>query len=245
MELLNINPTYKTIGIVTFTSAGYVEVTQNLCNSNIQNNVNFNINIFCLDEQSYNHDFGLNTKNISFFENSIKAETEKNMMRQDSQDFGSLMVKKFKIIYKSLLEFDNLIYIDGDIVIKKDFIEELTYDYKHKDIVFQNDKRPSKPNQINLCAGFMLIKSNKKMLKFFNPENIPTDLFDKYKTHDQTYINKSKSKFNYNILSLDSFPNGPKYYENHSTLDPSIIHFNYVRGEEKISLMKKYNEWYL
>ena len=116
--------------------------------------------------------------------------------------------------------------------------------YKYKDIVFQDDKRPSKPNQINLCAGFMLIKSNKKMLKFFNPENIPTDLFDKYKTHDQTYINKSKSKFNYNILSLESFPNGPKFYENHKSLDPSIIHFNYVRGDEKISLMKKYNEWY-
>ena len=35
------------------------------------------------------------------------------------------------------------------------------------------------------------------------------------------------------------------YHNNFDIIDPSIIHFNYVRGEEKISLMKKYNEWYL
>ena len=242
--MLNINKTYPTLGIVTFTSAGYIELTQNLCNSNIQNNVNYNINIFCLDEESFNHNYGLKTNNIKFFPDSTENANENSMIRQDSENFGSLMVKKFEIIYSGLNEFEHLLYIDGDIVIKKDFITELTYNYKYKDIVFQDDKRPSKPNQINLCAGFMLIKSNKKMLKFFNPENIPTDLFDKYKTHDQTYINKSKSKFNYNILSLESFPNGPKFYENHKSLDPSIVHFNYVRGDEKISLMKKYNEWY-
>ena len=37
---------------------------------------------------------------------------------------------------------------------------------KNKDIVFQNDKRPSKPNLINMCAGFMFIKSSKKRKNF-------------------------------------------------------------------------------
>ena len=43
-------------------------------------------------------------------------------------------VKKFEIIYSGLSEFEHLLYIDGDIVIKKDFITELTYNYKYKDI---------------------------------------------------------------------------------------------------------------
>ena len=69
--------------------------------------------------------------------------------------------------------------------------------------------------------------------------------FKKFKTHDQTYINKSKSKFNYNILPLDQFPNGPKFYSNQGEIHPLMIHFNYVRGDEKIELMKKYREWYI
>ena len=35
---------------------------------------------------------------------------------------------------------------------------------KNLDILFQNDKNPKKPNQENLCAGFMFIKSNKKTI---------------------------------------------------------------------------------
>ena len=85
------------------------------------------------------------------------------MMRQDSEFFGDLMFKKFELIYESLQSFEFVIYIDSDIVVKKNFIEQIFYDFQYKDIAFQNDKRPSKPNEINLCAGFMLIRSNKKM----------------------------------------------------------------------------------
>ena len=35
----------------------------------------------------------------------------------------------------------------------------------------------------------------------------------RYKTHDQTYINKNKNKFNYAMLPLDDFPNGAHYYQ--------------------------------
>ena len=245
MKLMSINNNYKTITLVTFTSAGYEDLTQNLCKSIEENDVNFNLNIFCLDDVSYSHDFGGNSNNILFTQEKIFNMPSNDILRQDEVGFGNLMYKKFQIIHESLKQFEYVIYTDSDIVIKKDFIKKITYNFKYKDIVFQDDKRPSKPNVINLCAGFMLIKSNKKMLKFFNPKSITEDFFNKYKTHDQTYINKSKSKFNYNVLSLKEFPNGPKFYKDSEELDPYMVHFNYVRGEEKIDLMKKYNEWYI
>ena len=124
-------------------------------------------------------------------------------------------------------------------------LDELNSKHKYKDVIFQDDRRPSKPNVVNVCAGFMLIRSNSKMKNFFNPENLPSRLFHKYKTHDQTYINKSKSKFNYSMLSLDEFPNGPRFYAKSKDLNPYIIHFNYISGEEKIKLMRDYKEWYL
>ena len=57
MELLPINSKVNSITLVTFTSSGYIDITQNLCNSNIKNNVNYNLNIFCLDDQSLSHNF--------------------------------------------------------------------------------------------------------------------------------------------------------------------------------------------
>ena len=35
------------------------------------------------------------------------------------------------------------------------------------------------------------------------------------------------------------------FYENFKSIDPAIIHFNFVLGERKIELMKEYGEWYL
>ncbi len=243
--MISLNSAHQDTAIITFTSSGYIDITQNLCNSNTQNNVNYSINIFCLDEESLNYDFGSYTNNINFSENEVEGLEKNSLLIQNSPNFGDLMFKKFEIIYQSLLEFENVLYIDGDIVIKKDFMKQLTFNFKYKDIVFQNDKRPSKPNEINLCAGFMFIKSNKKMKKFFNPESISVKQLNKYKTNDQTHINRNKSKFNYNVLPLNEFPNGPKFYDNFGDIDPRIIHFNYVRGHEKIKLMKKYDEWYL
>ena len=155
------------------------------------------------------------------------------------------MIVKFEIIYQELLKQDNIVYLDGDITIKKNISEYLYNFSKESDIVFQNDLRPSKPDLINVCTGFMYIKSNQKTQDFFKTSKKLQRKFNRYKTHDQTYINKNKNKFNYAMLPLDDFPNGAHYYQYSSELDPYIIHFNYVIGEKKQELMKKYGEWYI
>ena len=142
---------------------------------------------------------------------------------------------------------DYVLYIDGDITVKHNFTDTLL-DISIKnnlDILFQNDRNPKKPLLRNVCAGFMLIKSNKKTLKFFNPGQKVIKKIIKYRTFDQTHVNKSLSKFKYQILPLDKFPNGPYFYENFEEIEPWMIHFNYVTGEEKKELMQKYDEWYL
>ena len=85
------------------------------------------------------------------------------LLRQSDKGFGNLMIVKFEIIYQELLKQDNIVYLDGDITIKKNISEYLYNFSKESDIVFQkNDLRPSKPDLINVCAGFMYIKSNQK-----------------------------------------------------------------------------------
>ncbi len=231
----------KKFKCVTFTNFGYSHFTNNLLESIKKNKIDLYPEVHTLDDKSY--DFFNN-----FYPHVRKLDGNKitsEFMGQKNENFGDMMINKFNLIYSSLIDNDYVLYIDGDIVIKKNIIEYLFKKTKYIDIVFQNDKRPSKPNLINLCAGFMLITSNKKTLKFFNPKNIKAGSFNKLTTHDQTYINRNRSKFNYHVLPLDDFPNGPHYYKNHENLDPYLIHFNYIVGEKKKDIMTEYGEWYI
>ncbi len=226
---------------ITFTTYGYRDFTENLLKSIISNKVDLDVNVYALDEKSEDYFNKIHNKVTNIYAN----DNFEDFMDQKNENFGNLMLKKFECIYDSILKNQYVLYIDSDITIKNNISKYLVNKIKNNDFVFQNDKNPKKPNQINVCAGFMFIKSNKKTLKFFNPKNVPFEKIVKFRTHDQTYINKNLAKFNYSTLPLDKFPNGPYFYANYHALKPNIIHFNYVLGEEKIELMKKYNEWYL
>ena len=90
------------------------------------------------------------------------------------------MLVKFELIYRELLQNDNTIYVDGDIVFKKNFLNYLKNYSKDADIIFQNDLRPSKPNREWVCAGFMYIKSNETTKEFFKPTKKLIRKFTKY-----------------------------------------------------------------
>lgn len=229
------------LNFFTFTNKGYVDYTKNLLLSNKLNNSEADIKVYCLDDSSFNI-FSEIHKNVELFK---KEDFADKYFTQADENFGNLMLVKFELIYRELLKNENTIYVDGDIVFKKNFLNYLKNYSKDSDIIFQNDLRPSKPNREWVCAGFMYIKSNETTKEFFKPTKKLIRKFTKYKTHDQSYINKNRKKFKYTILPLDDFPNGAHFYEYSKSLDPYIIHFNYVRGDEKLNLMKKHGEWYL
>jgi len=229
------------LNFFTFTNKGYVDYTKNLLLSNKLNNSEADIKVYCLDDSSFNI-FSEIHKNVELFK---KEDFADKYFSQADENFGNLMLVKFELIYRELLQNENAIYVDGDIVFKKNFLNYLKNYSKDSDIIFQNDLRPSKPNREWVCAGFMYIKSNETTKEFFKPTKKLIRKFTKYKTHDQSYINKNRKKFKYTILPLDDFPNGAHFYEYSKSLDPYIIHFNYVRGDEKLNLMKKHGEWYL
>ena len=228
---------------ITFTNFGYIDYTQNLLNSCSKNNVDLNLNVYTLDEESTDY-FQKRHDKVTELDSDFELA---KFLDHKSQEFGRLMIKKFESIHRSLINNDYVLYVDGDITIKFDFKDLILNESKKNrlDILFQNDKNPKKPNQINVCAGFMLIKSNEKKIKFFDPNRLNIKKIINYRTHDQTHINRNLSKFKYRVLPLEKFPNGPYFYNNYKKLDPWIIHFNYVLGHEKKELMKKYNEWYL
>ena len=231
----------ESLNFITFTNKGYIEYTHNLISSIKKNKVNEKIKIYALDNFSLDYFQNIH-KEVELYE---KNDFANNYLKQSDKDFGNLMLVKFELIYKELIRSDNVVYVDGDIVFKKN-VSSYLFNYSPKsEIVFQDDLRPSKPDLINVCAGFMYIKSNQKTIDFFKPGKKLIRKFNKYKTHDQTYINKNKDKFEYSLLPLNSFPNGAHYYQYFNDIDPYIIHFNYVIGEKKKQLMKEHGEWYI
>lgn len=233
--------TKESLNFITFTNKGYVEYTHNLISSIEKNKLSEKIKIYALDNFSLDYFRSIHNE-IELYE---KDDFANNYLRQSDKDFGNLMLVKFELIYKELIRNNNVVYVDGDIVFKKNISPYLFNFSPKSEIVFQNDLRPSKPDLINVCAGFMYIKSNQKTIDFFKPGKKLKRKFKKYKTHDQTYINKNKDKFEYSLLPLNNFPNGAHYYQYFNDLNPYMIHFNYVIGEKKKQLMKEHGEWYI
>ena len=231
--------------LITLTNDGYIEYTQNLVNS--LNNVGINnIEIFAVGKKSYNHftkqNIQTNLLSSNFFSNVNKFQEWR------SRNFNKLMFIKLSIIYESLLQNEKVLFTDGDIVFLKNPIKEIDA-MPIKDMIGQYDYNPSEKNK-TLCAGFMLVKNTENSLNLFNPSNVPKDLLDlnpKNNDHfdDQRYINQNLKSIDFNYFDIDKYPNGLYYYNNFKSLDPSIIHFNYIVGSEKKNKMQQMGYWYL
>ena len=232
------------LSLITYTNLGYLEMTENLILSAKKNAPGLKLQVFCIDNESKAILKKHNNVVIKDFENVFLEESE--FVDFKDKKFGLMMGYKYEMIYKSLLDNEFTLYIDGDIVIKRDFTEYMLNKIENKDLLVQNDLNPKKPEKENLCAGFMFIRSNKKTLKFFNPKNVNMKRMSKLRHHDQTYLINNRRKFNYLKLDLVLFPNVPLYFRYNDSLNPYIIHFNYLVGNhEKIDKMKETNQWYV
>tara|TARA_B100001996_G_scaffold133739_2_gene101798 strand:- start:8074 stop:8778 length:705 start_codon:yes stop_codon:yes gene_type:complete len=227
---------------ITFTNYGYLDFTLNLLNSIEKNNVDLELSIYCTDIKSFNELENKGYKAINII-SELESSNNKLEWEAGNEDFGLIMIKKFEAIYNSLKENKLVLYIDGDVVIKKDITDYLCNEIGDNDFLFQLDYNPKKTEQNDLCAGFMMIKSQEETLNLFNPNNLDIEKIIKLPSHDQTYLNQNKESFKYNFLPIQEFPNGA-FFMNFET-NPKIIHFNYLIGKNKKKTMQKCGEWYL
>ena len=231
---------HKNFQFITLTNDGYIEYTQNLINSLSKINLQSSIKIYCVGKKSFNH---FSNQSLNTVQLKSGIFDQKNIFQSwRSKNFNKLMFVKLSIIHENLKTSDQVLYSDGDVVFLENPFHELKLETE-KDIIAQLDFNPDK-EVTTLCAGFMLINSNKKTLDFFNPNNVPGELLDRhYYFDDQKYINERISNLNYKFLDIEKYPNGAYFYENFNNLSPKIIHFNYLVGEAKKIKMKEMGYW--
>ena len=225
--------------IITITSKWYIEYTLNMLFSLNELNLSNIVNVYCLDNESYEqiNERGYNGKKID-----TKYKITTSPTQFGTNEFNTFMYYKMKVIRDALKQNKEILYTDGDVVFKKkNFLQYLDNSF-NCDLLAIKDFNVENPQKTSICAGFMYLKSNLKIKKIINPKIISKNNF---KIQDQEIINSKRKWINFEFLSQEDYCNGSFYMKNNKILNPTVIHFNYIVGDNKKDVMKKYNSWYL
>jgi len=245
-----VNITKKDTIIFCVANIGILDMLENFIISCLKNNID--ILLFALDNDvasiiynKYNIDIILyGDEFCSILKNKFNVTINlNNFIRYDTHNFRYISFARFFILNKILKQKINIIYLDVDIVIKKNFIEEIKNIAIKHDCVFQF-------NGENCITGFFAMKPTQKLINFLEVDNLKSLNIFNY-VHDQDFWNKvvyDNKLFNIKLLNRDHYPNGGHYYKNHKNIKDvcRLIHFNCLIGESnKINKMKELNEWFL
>tara|TARA_A100001015_G_scaffold169190_1_gene188061 strand:- start:215 stop:919 length:705 start_codon:yes stop_codon:yes gene_type:complete len=229
--------------IVTITNKGYIDYTLNCLKSFEKSGLDPNIlECWCIDEEVYNQLKELSYNAILIPENDFMFKDGKKvteLAKWGQISFGlHVTIQKFYAIYEVLKNNEDVLFLDGDIVIENpEFVQYFIDNIKDNDLLIQDE------NHKNIkCSGVMYIKSTETTKKYFNPKNVNYQTTTRWT--DQTYINSILHLLKYKLIDSNLFPNGKYYYEKHATLNPYLIHFNFLVGHEKKKKMQHFKKWY-
>lgn len=233
-EIIEKRVNYDNISMITFTTGDYINYTRNLIESIKKCGLMKKLKIYCIDPQAYKF-FKLNNdvEAIEFYD-TINPGIKEYL----KEDWNITVFNKIKCVYNELLISEYVLYVDGDIIIKKNNIIDYLYNemiHSEYDILFQQNIGDM------LCSGFMYIRSNTKTIGLFDYKKIDINTF----ICDEDYINKNKDKINYKCLRRNIFPIERYYRKYLNSIEPYIIHFNFETGFKKEKSIKELGYWYI
>ena len=192
--------------------------------------------IFCLDDESNKYFESKGIETYLYF----KRELKKQMLPFGENGFNELCRVKFHITHGLSNHGINQIYIDGDIYFMQDVFDEIIEMCEKYDYVIQNDmdNPKSKPNH---CTGFYGFKGTSKGFLQMTNGYLKSGSADQ-KIYRDNYSVRSK---NVNVCLLDRYKyiNGAVLKEFGIKEDTKMVHFNYIKGNEKKDWMNKHGCW--
>lgn len=250
---------------VTLINRGYVEYTINFLKSMKKSQTNFQLVIFCIDPDIPDiiKWYDTNDSLISLY---ICIDATLFMPRACSSELEIFYAEKYKnivfskldtILYamKTTVDFGvkNIGYIDTDIVILSDpsiIILEKMKQYENIQIFCQCDENISTSTCTSthqcpiICSGCIVFRNIPDLYPCFVYSE---DDILKY-NGDQTFLVEKIHHYHISYMTIDRklFLNGA-YYKYHSDHPPSasIIHFNYLIGNDKKKMMQAKGMWLL
>ena len=235
----------KTV-ITTVTNYGYLLYTLNMLNSLRNVGLDKKVLVVCIDIKGANVLKRLGYNVFCIDDNDLDRFSPWN-----TKGYDKICYLKLELIYRVLSLNKNILLVDGDLVFLKNPIDDINWwiEEKHIDVHIQNDSLDNS-NKTNMCTGYMMIKSNKKMIKLYDcvsEEGKKKYLECAFDNNDQSYFNKFvKPNCTFQALTLMKYPNGQAFYNNTSRKETAVlIHFNWVHGHIKMAKMKEHKMWLL
>uniref|UniRef100_A0A6C0LJ53 Nucleotide-diphospho-sugar transferase domain-containing protein n=1 Tax=viral metagenome TaxID=1070528 RepID=A0A6C0LJ53_9ZZZZ len=221
---------------------GILEMTRNLVKSAQMNNVK--IVLIALDKTIVRNMRG-QCDIVKYFDNHFEKKiVSAQFYSYDSKDFKLVVHQRFFIGNQILKANKSYIYMDVDIVITKNFVNDVLKQYENTeyDCLIQS-------NGNKCCTGFYSMRPTVKTLSIDKPFFEKYD-YKKYK-HDQAFFNRKiyvPGILNIKLLNRPHYPTGSFYYTHSSKIEDKcfIVHFNCLIGNNiKINKMKAYKKWYI
>jgi hypothetical protein len=230
--------------LATVTNYGYLLYTRNMLKSLEPFGLDKSIMILCLDQR------GAYILRKLGYSVTCADEELAQFCPWNTKGYDKICYLKLKWVHTILSQQKNILLIDGDIVFRKNPLEDLTRWHQEPkvEVWIQNDGMFDVDNK-NLCTGYIFLRSNKKMIALYDC----AEGGEKYKAcalknNDQTYFNQFvKPHCITKALSLEQYPNGAVFYQNSENLKNSavLVHFNWVKGHQKMAKMKEHKMWLL
>lgn len=233
--------------ITTLTNHGYLLYTLNMLKSLACFGLNKKVFIICIDKKSSNI-----LQKLGYITYCIEDNTLNKFCPWNTNGYDKICYYKLELIYRLLSLNKNILLIDGDIVFRKNPMDDIRKWWKNEnyDIWIQNDSEENK-NITNMCTGYMFIKTSPKLINLYDCVSVQGQ--NKYikcafDNNDQTYFNEFiKPYCSINPLPLEKYPNGNMFYNNFKTIlhTSVLVHFNWVHGHIKMAKMKEHKMWLL
>ena len=231
----------------TMTSNGYKYLTYNLYLSLQKVNIKMKLMIVCVDKESQMFFRSMNVPSI--FYKPVRPVAPGNQPSQFGSDtFMNYNRMKLEIMEDLRLKTaaNYIIYLDGDIVVFRDFIPYIKeqFSISNTTFLFQCDDLYASPNKTQCCTGFFAFKRTPLEKSPFVVYDLSLWLTIR---EDQPWVNKHIRMYNisYDYLDRSLFPNGVYVNEGRWKVgNPYLLHFNHMVGNTKITVMKRLRLWY-
>lgn len=233
--------------IVNFFTKGLIEEWKNLLYTLRKLNLSDLLVVFPLDNDALKAVKSENIKyNNSLINDNIAAETT-----FAADNFKNITCNKVLAINKMLKQGKFVFYLDTDIVVNQNIVEDY-FTLPPMDIYMQSDQKHFNKNGFNkgnwnYCSGVMFIAPTTYMIKIMEAaypkilECKPGGLTD------QKVLNNIIDPKKIGCLCPYKYPNGFRYFMSKTKCrNPYLIHNNWIMGlDNKINRFKEYNLWYI
>ena len=230
---------YEGCVIWTLTTSGYKFFTLNLYKHLQLAKVPWKLAIICADVPCYRFFMGEGIPCILY--TKAQKDAGRGQLFFGSKSFQEINLVKLDILstFATRSEIETCVYIDGDIVVKADFLPDLRERLATTPLLFQCDETEkgncNSPCR-NCCTGVLAWKHGHDRGIFL--------MNDRAKwaeaPEDQRWVNTKLQGVNYQTLPRDLYPNGV-FVENQPAF--LLLHYNHYVGGSKILKMKKHGHW--